>query len=369
MQRSSPDEHDLITALYDGIFEQPLWSTLLDRLRTSVGADYAEIDFRPSDRSDGDPVILCAGKLPSAETARLYRQEIHKRDPVLYRQLREGRVYTLAELLNVQQCHDHRYFTDVLAPMGWNWMRTVRVAEPGGVSAWLSIVRHQRDFSDAHDALLGSLASHLRSALRAYVAIENERFRANVAAEAMRRLNFGWLSLDAGGRVLEMSEPAKQLLQRSTELARDRHDRLCVAAPAVDRELTKMVKACAADPGVRSRALHISRDPWIDLLIVPVQDRPDSASATPIAIAYLQGDNRLGPDRHEQIAELFGLLPSEARLALALSRGMTISEAAEALGLTDETARNYSKKIYAKTGARSRADLIRFILASVVPLA
>lgn len=129
-----------------------------------------------------------------------------------------------------------------------------------------------------------------------------------------------------------------------------------------------MVQVCAADPGVRPRALHISREPWIDILIVPVQDRSDSASATPVAIAYLQDDNRLGADRHEQIAELFGLLPSEARLALALSRGMTITEAAAALGLTDETARNYSKKIYAKTGARSRADLIRFILTSVVAL-
>ncbi|MBX9729195.1 MAG: LuxR C-terminal-related transcriptional regulator, partial [Sphingopyxis sp.] len=54
---------------------------------------------------------------------------------------------------------------------------------------------------------------------------------------------------------------------------------------------------------------------------------------------------------------------------LALSRGMTIAEAADALGLTTETARNYSKKIYAKMGARGQSDVVRYILTSVLALA
>ena len=86
-------------------------------------------------------------------------------------------------------------------------------------------------------------------------------------------------------------------------------------------------------------------------------------------VAYIQGDNRSLADRHEQLAELFGLLPSEARFALALSRGLSIAEAAQSLGITLETARNYSKKVYAKMGARGQADLIRFILTSVLALA
>ncbi|PHX98275.1 MAG: chemotaxis protein CheY, partial [Rhodospirillaceae bacterium] len=37
-------------------------------------------------------------------------------------------------------------------------------------------------------------------------------------------------------------------------------------------------------------------------------------------------------------------------------------------GLTVETARNYSKKIYAKTGARGHAELVRIILTSVLAI-
>ncbi len=46
-----------------------------------------------------------------------------------------------------------------------------------------------------------------------------------------------------------------------------------------------------------------------------------------------------------------------------------ITEAAQAHGLTVETARYYSKKIYAKTGARGQVDLVRNILTGVLALA
>ena len=67
--------------------------------------------------------------------------------------------------------------------------------------------------------------------------------------------------------------------------------------------------------------------------------------------------------------QLFSLSRSEARLALALSQGKSLAEAATALGFTLETTRNYSKRIYAKTGTRGQADLVRIILASIIALA
>ncbi|MFM6831502.1 MAG: helix-turn-helix transcriptional regulator [Novosphingobium sp.] len=56
-------------------------------------------------------------------------------------------------------------------------------------------------------------------------------------------------------------------------------------------------------------------------------------------------------------------------MALALSRGMTIAEAAVELGLTVGSARMYSKMIYAKTGARGLPDLVRIVLRSVLAFA
>jgi len=48
-----------------------------------------------------------------------------------------------------------------------------------------------------------------------------------------------------------------------------------------------------------------------------------------------------------------------------MADGDSIAEAGEALGLTVETARNYSKRIYTKTGAQGQADLVRILLSGV----
>ena len=71
----------------------------------------------------------------------------------------------------------------------------------------------------------------------------------------------------------------------------------------------------------------------------------------------------------QDLVDLFDLTPAEARLAWSLAQGLSIAEAAEAHGLTVETARYYSKKIYAKTGARGQVDLVRNILTGVLALA
>jgi DNA-binding CsgD family transcriptional regulator len=365
---SFQEQGDLVGAVYDGIFEQPLWSSFLERLRQRTRSSYASVIFRPPGRLENSVIELFAGRRAPPELQHLYRQEIYKRNPMPYLSLREGRVYAMSELLDLNNPAHRAFFDDLLVPSEMNEMRIVRVIEPEGVSAWLTIARPKPDFSAADSAVLSAVAPHLRRALRNYVAIEREQFRASVTADVIHRLKFGWISLDADCRVIEINPHAEQLLRHLPEVKKGRTGRLTIANPALDREFSGIVKSHAAGPGGRPRALHISRDPWIDMLIVPNSSAPAPTGRAPVAVVYLQGDNWSATDRHEQIAELFGLPPSEARLALALSRGLTITEAAGELGVTVETARNYSKKIYAKIGARGQADLIRFILTSVLAL-
>jgi DNA-binding CsgD family transcriptional regulator len=125
----------------------------------------------------------------------------------------------------------------------------------------------------------------------------------------------------------------------------------------------------AGEPASRPRAVVLSREPWLDMLLVPANLRQAASGPAPALVAYVHSDTWSSADRCEQLGELFDLIPCEARLALALSRGMTIAEAAADLGLTVESARTYSKRIYAKTGARGQPDLLRFIHRSVLAIA
>lgn len=354
----------LLEALHEGMFEQPLWGSFLERVLAQTRALYVTLTFRPLDEEA--IVELYAGPRPGD----LHRRFVDRYDPeyLSYREMRVGRVYSMDELLDRSKPQYKAYYDEVLGPLGISAMRSVRVTEPSGVDAWLTCVGG-KEVGAAAGALFTRLVPHLRVALRNYVALERERFRSNVTSEAFRRMNFGWLTLDARCRIIDIAPHFEQTLQRSTVLRRGRYDRLVPASPEIDRELTALVRRFAEGSESRPRAFNLSRDPLVDMLVTPASGVAISSAATPIAIAYVSGDHSSQADRCEQLVDLFGLLPSEARLAWAMAQGLSIAEAADDLGLSIETARNYTKKIYAKTGSRGQTELVRNILTSVLSLA
>jgi DNA-binding CsgD family transcriptional regulator len=186
-------------------------------------------------------------------------------------------------------------------------------------------------------------------------------------------MNFGWLALDSEGRIHDADAHAEAMLAGPNVLIRGRAGQLTARSPETAREIAGAVKVLGRDSGARPRAIVLNRDPWLDMLLVATSVRAEADAdpdrLAPSIVAYVHADTWTAADRCDQLGELFDLIPSEARLALALSRGSSLAEAAEELGLTVESARTYSKRIYAKTGARGQTDLVRFIHRSVLAIA
>ncbi len=366
---TAPPLLDLLPPLLDGVFEDPPWGIFLDRLRHHTQADYAALTFRPPGKPLNQVVHLYSGAASPPLVSQLYHEHLYETDPLPYYNLAEGRAYALHEMLRAGEPEHDSYYRNLLVPSGMNAMRMMRVREASGVNGWLNITRRTGDFGPADDALLHEIAPYLRGALRNFVALEHERFNAAVANDAIGRLAFGWFTLDANLQVLDCDRQGETLLAHSGILGRNANGRLTARPRALEQEIIAAVRTLAAEPRSRPRAIILNRDPWLDMLLMPTHKRSISARPDPAIIAYVHGDNWSSADRCEQLAELFLLLPSEARLALALSRGLTITEAAAELGLTVETARNYSKKIYSKLGARGQSDLVRFVMRSVLAIA
>lgn len=366
------DAENLIKPLIEGMVEDPLWSTFLVRLRRRTKSDYTSLTFRPL--RVGTPqnrvVHLASGRQSPPIIAQLYRDSLYKSDPLPYHDMVDGRVYALPELLRAGNPQHDAYRKSLLTPSGMNILRIVRVVEASGVSAWLTLSRRKREFDAEDDALMAALAPYLRAALRSYVALERERITAFVANEAVRRMNFGWLTLDADGRILDVDAHGESMLADSNVLIRGRGDKLAARDPAVGRDIAAAVQALIADRQSRPRAIVLSREPWLDMLLVKAAKVGAGATRpAPAFVAYVHSDQWSSADRCEQLGQLFDLTPRQAGLALALSRGMTIAEAAVELGLSVESARTYSKRIYAKTGARGQSDLVRFVHRSVLTIA
>jgi DNA-binding CsgD family transcriptional regulator len=353
----------LLASLNEGMFEQPLWQSFLERLRNAAGVTHVTLAFHPPE--EREILELHVGPPAPAELRRVYSEKF-TRGPLPYQQMREGRVYAMDELLSPQDA-EHASYREFLLSVGVKDLRSVRITEVSGVDAWLICGGHTVRSSTA--ALISALVPHLRIALRVFVALEREKLRSSLTSEAFGRLNFGWLTLDAQCRIIDMTPHAEEMFRRTAVLRKGRYDRLTPTLPAVDRELTALIKQFVKDPESRPRAINLSRDPWMTMLVAPIRGRLLSTRGAPVAVVYLSGDRTSSADRCEQLVELFGLLPSEARLAWAIAQGVPIAEAAANLGITVETARNYSKKIYAKTGARGQAELVRIVLSSVMAFA
>ncbi len=362
-------DNALILALMEGAFETPLWSSFLDQLRKQTGADYASLVFRPPGLPENTVFHLYSGTRCPPVIQQLYRNSFYQQDPTPYHDMEEGRVYCLNELLQSDNPTHAAYLDAIMTPSGMNVARMSRVQEASGTSGWITITRCEQDFTEENTKLLASLIPYLRSVLRSFIVMERERTNAMIAGDAIQRLSYGWITLDAIGKVLEANEHGEHILENSGSLHRDEHGFLKGTNQKQGREILEAVKTLANTSNAKPRALVVSRDPWLDMLLVPASREAISAKSVPAVVAYIHGDNSLSSDRCEQLTQLFGLLPSEARLALALGRGMNIADAAKELNLTVESARTYSKRIYSKMGARGHADLVLFMQRSILQIA
>lgn len=73
-----------------------------------------------------------------------------------------------------------------------------------------------------------------------------------------------------------------------------------------------------------------------------------------------------GVELASRLITVYGLVPSEARLLSALMRDRSTSIAAAKVGITEQTAKTYLKRIYSKLGVTSQLEL-SLLLTSIIP--
>ena len=67
-------------------------------------------------------------------------------------------------------------------------------------------------------------------------------------------------------------------------------------------------------------------------------------------------------------AVTFGLSPVQLDVAKLIAEGRSLTQIAEQLGITANTARTHLDRIFDKTGVRTQPALVRMLLTSVSPI-
>jgi DNA-binding CsgD family transcriptional regulator len=73
-------------------------------------------------------------------------------------------------------------------------------------------------------------------------------------------------------------------------------------------------------------------------------------------------------DRLNIATEIFGLSESQKQLAAYVANGLSLSEIAEKMGITANTARTHLERVYEKVGVRTQPALVRVLLSTASPV-
>jgi DNA-binding CsgD family transcriptional regulator len=362
MALTSRDETDLLLPLIAGIGEAAQFRAFLSRLRRRSDAEYVSIVMKQGDGPHAQVTDFHAGRDLRSEARELDPFEMHALERLHYDQLRPGRVYSVGEFVD----HDPVFRAERLAKMtrlGIADERVVRLPRIVDTDAWLILARAQ-PCEAADSALLSSLAPYLEAALRSYVTLEHHRVRASVSAQGMARSATAWMVLDREARLLAIDPRLDAWMRVNLDHTPRIGERLRDLGVQAERELGAAAALFASDDPPAPRPVLLHEHPRLEALLTATSDMP-----RPSMLALCRLPNARTRESVDRLARLFDLPPREAELAIALNEGRSIAEAAEAMGLTLETARNYSKRLYAKLGVRGLPELVRLVCDSVAVMA
>ena len=370
MASTNADQRELYLPLIEGIQEEPPFGLFMRNLVARAGARRAFMAVQLANAApDQESAVIHVMSPRAAQEPRLDFQRLHELRLHPFGQLRPERVYALDEMLDYDNPVQLAAQRAALEEMGIRYARWLRVSAGGAADAWLVLVRLREDFSAAAVATLSAIAPHLASALRTLVALNAQRLQTALAQSALARLGVGQIALDTGGRIMAADDQAEALLSFTPETGQGAGRRLALL-PEVTRAVEQACATLARDRATSVQVVRIDARRGIDLLLRRADlDLPETV-ARPRIIGVLRKDQRGDAAAAAHVLQaVHGLSPREAALAQALSCGDALVDAGQELGLTVETTRNYSKRIYGKTGAAGQADLVQMVLRGLAPLA
>lgn len=231
-------------------------------------------------------------------------------------------------------------------------------------------------FGAAETELLQTLIPHLRRAVELRSRFDLEDRSRSIAQEVIEGMLTGVVLLDDAGAVLTANATARRIAEARDGLHFAR-GRLRATAGADDEALQAAVAEAIAISEQRDApggvALGVRRPSGARPYAVVVSPGASAAPGTVFRIAsaiVLIGDpDSVLASAEHAVMQVYGLTPSEARLACAVASGETLESYAQARGINVSTARWTMKQALAKTGARRQADLVRMLLTGPVAVA
>lgn len=259
-----------------------------------------------------------------------------------------------------------RIYREFLLPRNWHYGGGVILHRSPSLFSTLTTLRSKEKGPITEEELewIQMIVPLLQDAAKAHEGHARRRTEHAASMLHVNQLTHGMGIVGEGGEVLMANERLQQIFARGDGL---RTNRGCVQA---DGAAGKELSAALADAAMQARSKHQLPMPKRNgsgayvVTILPLSPVARMPLGEPKAVATLVvHDSGTRSEINAQILRrMFGLTPAECRLVELLADGMTLSSAAEKLGVSPHTAKTHLKRTFSKTATSRQAELITLAL-------
>jgi DNA-binding CsgD family transcriptional regulator len=261
-------------------------------------------------------------------------------------------------------------YNDFLFKYGGRHMVVGRIGERTTQSEAIAFLRPlgAEEYAETEYAFLRSLSPHLIRSATLRARMQTLERQQSASESVVAHLPYGTLWINAAGRIVSLNPQATTILAAGDGLS-VRNDKLAVSEAADAERLQHALRLATKTEPRQGQWFAIARRKQSTPLLVSVIPATIPAALDPLcggpfALLILQDMARQRVSRSAQLQVIYRLTPAETRLAEALLENDTIESYALKNDISRNTVRTHLASLFAKTGAKRQAELIRTLLAS-----
>lgn len=363
-------EPALLDAIYDAVVNPAAWELVCDRISALAGAT---------------GTLLVPGRTEARAYGLRYSQSItgliddYVRDGWYLRDERNPAIGMFAQkpivldqdITTLDRIAASAYHHEFIKASGLKWFAGIGFNVRG--EWWAAAIQRndkQGPFQERDRERLEFVSGHLSRATTMAAALGYAR--AEGALEAFERMSVGALAIDGGGRVILANPAALALMGDGLQITLNQ---LRAADSEASAKLGALIQGSVRGPHVmvdsRQRMIMVVRPSGkrdYQIAACPLSVRGADVFSQARALLLIVDPEQRRKPGSELLRAQFSMTKSEAKLAALLAAGCSLADAADALAITEETARSYLKSIFTKTETHSQGQLVS-LLASLSVLA
>lgn len=346
------------------------WDRALEGVQAGFSARAALL--HTLDLASGRLLSLHSGGLDLSDAVLTYVREYHQIDPRRLHALQQGpacldRWTHDHEVFDASYVEKDRFFQHYLPAYGTRFNSNVVLGLGGSVATAfvLELPAARGVLSTDEREVARRLGEHMRDALQAYERVRHMAAQALAGHTLLGAFPYPMWLIDEERFIAFENRGATTEMQSETRAARH-GTRLALTRSRNDRRLTEQLHTlCRGGHGASAvvdlRATAADPPTWLHLSLLVPGAVLGAFGERPQVLATLFDPQHVNPLDTFALGNMFGLTPTEAKVAARMADGMTAAQIGLAHGTSIATVRSQIRQVITKLGASRATDVVRLL--------